>query len=422
MSAQVTHLRISRTGWLAIALVVLAPWSATLWLLRSARSTPPAATDRALPRASTPAPAAEANHVLQLKAGPWGELEATRITIEPPPEFIPTRYGEGEARWVFRQATPATVAQLWAKAGLNETQRRALEDPKRQEINGGTVVVRPDRDTVIGLSRESRAIIYGALTESPDNQPQREPFRFPIEFADEWLEGSNLPGDVLKLTQQLMYPRKSVQCFADYDVVLPLLDSDAERVRYLKTLSRKSALLVKLKVTPETNVDALASYWGKGRRSKDVRPLIQSLTQHPGGSSVDIVHLVPVFARSLLYTYPLPSENPTDRMHDCHWSSFNFFNERPDERFSDINFVRQTLLNDYYPVGGEPALGDVIILLQPDGVVIHSCVYIADDIVFTKNGPNFSVPWLLGRLTNVVAFYSVGSQPIEVRRYRAKRI
>jgi len=99
--------------------------------------------------------------------------------------------------------------------------------------------------------------------------------------------------------------------------------------------------------------------------------------------------------------------------------SLNFFKDVPDERFADIDIVKQTLLKDYYPVPGELTLGDILVLIRPDGVVVHSCVYIADNIVFTKNGPSFSVPWVLASLDAVVAFYSLGP-PLEIRRYRLK--
>ena len=71
-------------------------------------------------------------------------------------------------------------------------------------------------------------------------------------------------------------------------------------------------MLVQLRVKPQTDVEALATYWGQGRRSKDVRPLLQSLVRVPGGATIDIVHLLPPLPRALLYTYPLPSEKAAD--------------------------------------------------------------------------------------------------------------
>src|SRR5581483_6685874 len=153
-------------------------------------------------------------------------------------------------------------------------------------------------------------------------------------------------------------------------------------------------------------------------RAKDARPLLASLAQQPEGGYLDIMHLLPPFSRTLLNSYPDPATNPAT--HDCHWTSFNFFEDEPDEHYSDIDVVKRTLLSDYYEVIGEPALGDVLMFVQPDGVVVHSCVHVADGIVFTKNGSSAFVPWTLSRLDSVVAAYSVGPH-LEIRRYRLKR-
>ena len=60
-----------------------------------------------------------------------------------------------------------------------------------------------------------------------------------------------------------------------------------------------------------------------------------------------------------------------------------------------------------------------MLLGDPNGDVIHSCVYIADNIVFTKNGSASSSPWILMDLEDVIAFYS-SEKPLDIQRYRRK--
>ncbi len=177
-------------------------------------------------------------------------------------------------------------------------------------------------------------------------------------------------------------------------------------------------MLVQLKIQPDSDVAAIARYWGRGRRRKDVT---HYWNRWPD-CRVELKSISPPtapFSRSLLYGFPSASDKPEDATHDCHWTSLNFLKERPDERLTSIDFVKQTLLNDYYPVAGEPDYGDIMVLVQPDGVVVHACVYLAAGVVFTKNGSAFSVPWLLGNLDAVVAFYTIGP-PLSARCYRAK--
>jgi hypothetical protein len=36
----------------------------------------------------------------------------------------------------------------------------------------------------------------------------------------------------------------------------------------------------------------------------------------------------------------------------------------------------------------------------------HACVYIADDVVFTKNGVNYHQPWVLMKLNDLLPRYA----------------
>ena len=48
--------------------------------------------------------------------------------------------------------------------------------------------------------------------------------------------------------------------------------------------------------------------------------------------------------------------------------------------------------------------GDVLLLQRGDGKgAMRACVYIADDIVFTKSGKQMSRPWVLTKLDRVQA-------------------
>lgn len=406
-----TYLQISRRAWAALVTLLLLPWFLVLWFATRPSVTPPAAPSRAIAGKST--------QFEKLPAGPWGDLEFSRILIEPPSEFIPVTDGKPEpASWVFRDYNEDKLRALWQRAALTPAQLKTLGGMNR-DASGQAIVLHPNADFIISLTPDARAVIYSALAEFAENPAQNAPFRLRAELANEWLDDSGLSPEIVTLTKRLFYQRNSGVFFSDHGLVLPRIPTSAERVQFLKTLSRKSTLLVRLQVNRETNTDTLAAYWGRGRRSKDVRPLLQSLARHSGGAVLDIVHLLPPFPRALLYTYPLPSDQPKAAALDCHWSAFNFFSDEPDDSFTSIDHVRETLLKSYYPVAGEPILGDVIVLVQPNGLVVHSCVYVAADIVFTKNGSSFSVPWTLAPLDQVVAFYSLGPA-LEVRRYRLK--
>jgi hypothetical protein len=356
--------------------------------------------------------------VYHCEPGPWGDLEYSRVMIEPPEEFLASDYVAPPTRWNFAGFDEARLEQLWRQAGLDDRQLKAVRDPVRREVDATGIVLKPDDKLVRGLSPESRATIYNVLAQLPDNLIQTEPFRFRAEMLDEWFADSAISAEVVAQIRSLLYRRGSALLFSDPSLVLPSLPAATDRVRLVKTLSRKTTLLVKIRLQPDSDIETIANCWSTGRRRKDVRPLLYSLSRHQGGMTIDLAHLLPRLPRGLLYTYPSP-EVPRERSPDCHWTSMNFFNDTPDERFDDIDYLKVVLMRDYAEVQGPPAMGDVIVLSRPNGEVVHSCVYIAADIVFTKNGQSHTVPWTLSTLPDLQAFYPANA-PLQIRFLRRK--
>jgi hypothetical protein len=178
----------------------------------------------------------------------------------------------------------------------------------------------------------------------------------------------------------------------------------AERRRLMKTLSRTSALLMKIRVRPDSDPVALADYWANGRRAKDVQALIESLTKVPGSASLDVAHLLPSFARKRLNTFPVPATDDTRPPLNCYWTSLNFFNDPPDDRYLDDPAWKEAL-DKNFTHAAEATLGDIMFLVRPNGLPVHAVVYIADDVVFTKNGYSDRQPWILMKWEDMIAGY-----------------
>ena len=74
-------------------------------------------------------------------------------------------------------------------------------------------------------------------------------------------------------------------------------------------------------------------------------------------------------------------------------------------------------------VFSDPRYGDLVFLVKANGDIIHSCVFLADDIVYTKNGGHFTAPWMLATIPDLVDNYSAYVAPEEkltVAYYRNK--
>lgn len=356
------------------------------------------------------------------QAGPWGELEYVKITLERPDEFIKTHYSTNHlARWFFENYTSEQLLQLFGGTDLTPEQRSVLSNTAHWQVQTNGIFVVPGADLILSLSRPARTRIYSVLAESELNTAQYQPYSFDASEVNGWFYQNGLSEETLQLVNSLLYQRGSSLCFSDMAEIMPRVKSETERRRLLKTLSRQSSVLMKLRIRPGTDVEKLVAYWAKGGRAKDIRPLLESLTRVPGGTSIDVAHLLPRFARTHLYTFPYPSSDPIVAKRNCFWTALNFFNETPDDRLCDYKFTEKVIQEEYYPIQDEPTFGDVIFLLDAREAVVHAAVYLADDMVFTKNGRSFTEPWRVMSVKEMLSEYP-SNTPLRPIVYRWKKL
>jgi hypothetical protein len=83
--------------------------------------------------------------------------------------------------------------------------------------------------------------------------------------------------------------------------------------------------------------------------------------------------------------------------------------------------VARTIESNCTDVYTGPMLGDLVLLSRPDGYLWHSAVYIADDIVFTKNGRRVTSPFVFMRLEDMKDFYP-SDPPLVLHYYRPNEL
>ena len=359
-----------------------------------------------------------------LQPGPWGNLEALPIYIEPPEEYLPIRsIEEADRRWRFEGFTTDQLTSLFQSADLTDSQRAELLDSSKWQQDAKALYVSPSKDLVLSLSPKARKQIYGPLTAVPDNIFTLLRCSYPADRLGEYFSGSGLSDETIALVKKLSYPYGHLVFFCDMPLVLDTLQTNDEKVRLVKTLLRKSTLLLRLHIAPDSNIDDLTRYWSKAGQEINVQPLLESLSKIPHGTRINVSLLFPPLPTAQLYSFPFPSTKPEDQHKDCHYTALNFFRDPPDPRFTDANVVRQTLLTDYYPALSDPRYGDILVLSKPDGSIIHSCVFIADNIVYTKNSANFRDPYLLMTIPDMLDVFQAQipeGQSLQLHYYRNK--
>lgn len=384
--------------------------------LSFALSSPPNKSDGQFSRANT---SAEKNDPTPAIVPPWGELITYDVEMERPEEFTAMEVNEiGVPTWTFENATVTQVRQVLRTVGLTDAQADQALQPKCIETTNGTTIIKPPTDLVCSLSPEVRGKLYGELARSDANHYMKYPFCFPGNSFD------SLAGQAderaIALIKPLLYSRDGNQYFSDFEAVMQRVPDEDQRLNLVKALSRQSAVLARIRIRPDSDIEKLMNYWamGTGVRFTDLRPLLSSIKQLPEGGTISLLYFLPRFARERLYTYPLPSQ-PGDPAMDCHWSTLNFFSDTPDNRLSNPSYSVPYINAHYYQIDKPTHYGDVIFLLDEKGQAIHSAVFIAEDIVFTKNGNNYRQPWMLMRLKNLLAMYSANGKP-KVAVYRER--
>src|SRR6185436_13198029 len=120
---------------------------------------------------------------------------------------------------------------------------------------------------------------------------------------EEVLSSCGLSTAKIELVRHLSYPKKSLRCFADLQL-FDLLSSSNETRSLTKALCRVPTLLMKLKVTPQSDLKTLLEYWGGGSNAEQIKPLLESIIRVPGGAALNVSFFMPPVPRLNLYTYP----------------------------------------------------------------------------------------------------------------------
>lgn len=356
-------------------------------------------------RTSAGAAFGESSESVAVRPGPWGELRYVPLSIAAPEELLPLRAVQEEGtRWFFRNYSRADLSMIMEISGVPEELREELTGAESTCDVPGGVEMRPSREALLALPAEGRLQLYDHARRFPENRSQI--FSTTAAGLEEQLRSAGIAVETIELMERLSCHRGGLVMFSGISCILESLPDEGERIRFVRALTRQKTLLLSLHVTPQTDINALASYWGHGVWAQDVRAFLESVAEIPGGAWVEIDKLLPPMAASRLYSFPMPSDVAADEHHDCHWTSLNFFNDPSELLHLDLADIVSRLRTEYEPATGDPRFGDIVLFTRADGSGLHSAVVLADDIVFTKNGDTPIHPWMLSTIGELSRHYS----------------
>jgi len=407
------------------ALAGLCLWTCLAGCRPASRQEPPPTASQPTPRPETPTlptpddrEAATTGSTIE-SAGPWGVLQSFPIFFAAPDvilDLVPLP--SATTTWVFRDLASDEVADTLDRPGLPAHAAAELLDRSRWTTIGDETRVTPSDEVVRSLPPDVRAAIYAVLSRWEDNEFQHSPYFIPRGDVRRWLAGTDLPPRLVDTIARTAYRVGEATCFSDLPLLVSLTSSQAEARRLLKALSRTETFILRIRLDGPGDVAKIRDYWGAGEaNAKDFGPLLDSVAVNSDIRYLDIVHLLPPFPRKLLYTFPQRSMGIGGRFPDCHWTTLNFFREQPEPRLADSAGATMHVLESLHLAEPPYDYGDVLLLANDEGDAIHSCIYLADDYVFTKNGSNILSPWLVMKLAEVSTRYSRHG-PVTVKVYR----
>ncbi|HYF34885.1 MAG TPA: hypothetical protein VD994_06290, partial [Prosthecobacter sp.] len=220
----------------------------------------------------------------------------------------------------------------------------------------------------------------------------------------------------------LSYHRGKTLAFSDVPTLISKATSDSEVQFIKKKLTRTRTLIARLELDAMSDVPELLNYWSTGLnlRRKELEPLMTTTAALPGTQLLDILHLLPGLPRKLLYTFPGDEFLTHSRLPDCHWTTLNFFNYSAQDYYLDTRLAASSILENFVPVKPPYRFGDVLMFMDGKGNAFHSCVYIADELVYSKNGSNPLLPWMLIELSDLAQMYNLDVGESEIHGFRHK--
>ncbi len=372
------------------------------------------ATYMLIPR-QTPAPASLAPEDVASASSPGpaisGDVEWQRWPLELPAGYVsPNDCDSVPDRWVLPRYSQAQLGALLDSVSLSSQQRSRIDASTQCTSDGCSIV--PTIDLIEGLSPTARSRIYGVLGGFQENPAQAYPFRR-NSWERPWSEGEGLTPETRDLLSRMSYHAGGMMLFADTGVACTRLTDPAQRVRMLEVLKTRHTIGAVLNLHPTDDLAALARNWGTVIGEG---PALEVLRKAQAGSvTVNVSEFFAPWARKRVNTFPRRDEPSMD----CFWTALHFREVREPhvEAITPDGFAMQ-LGQSYEQVPLDHAVfGDIVAFLLSNERPVHAAVFLARNLVFSKNGGSFKRPWTI---ESVSALREIYPEARTVRAYRFK--
>lgn len=368
-----------------------------------------------LPADTNPRP----REIIRSEPGPWGQIEYYEVPLECPESYIdylviPSQ----QIEWTYPSAAYEKPRDMLLAAGLDEATIDSLLEDANLIADEELTRLYPAAQAILDMPYDIRARLYSFLSRIGENPNHRRPIYINNENLSAWFTGSDAPRSAIQDVAKLAYPtpRGRGYFLADFPLTLRQAGSAIDERVILQALLRRRGLIARLVLDQNSLTPEIAAYWTAGYKNKAVMPLLESIVRESGQGTVDIAHLLPASAREYINRFPDIADGVSGRFPDWFWTCNNFFRFSTVDVYADSPERDEIILRDFQTTLPPLQFGDML-LLHSGSEIIHGCIHIADDIVFTKNGPDLYSPWTLMKIDDVLAYHDLqGDVTMSVHR------
>jgi hypothetical protein len=318
-----------------------------------------------------------------------GVIELREVWLHPPDAHIrPSDCDALFAAWGAPNRAGFDAAMT--RGGLDAMTRAAVLAVTACDVDG--CIAAPPDAVLAGLTPAQRVGVFRAMREYPQAMSLNAPFVRPAS-RQAFCDDPGLSGAAREVLRAGSFVDGDTRYFSDLTWLCHRVTDTAERRAFFRTLRAGAALDATVRVRSAEALERAVAWWGVRGREDAVRARLLA-SMRDGDAGVALRELLPPFARERLGTFP-----PRDTRFDCFWTALNFFSPTGeggalmDAEGFDAAIARwgQVPLNQL-------RFGDVLVFRTEAGATEHAAVYLAEDLVFAKDGWSMHRAWELVRI------------------------
>ncbi len=294
------------------------------------------------------------------------------------------------------------ITRPWRFPGLSQTdtlaQLRDVPDAAAHlQCNADGCRFWPTYEGLAAMSAAARTLLYARLATTTDNPQNDDTFYRAVELGP-FSAVPSMPPEAQPLVDALTWNSGGVPSFSDLGTVCARLGSPALCQSFVRALLSRRSATVSLRLTDDAAVERFTAEFPPYQRSAVRARLVAARAAHE--ATVPLTSLLPEWAQQRVDTFPVVGEDWTN----CYWSVLRFVNDANGQVASGPA-LDAILARDFARIPAATQVGDVVVLRDATGDIIHAATRLLGGYMFTKNGHGRFQAWRIIPMTDLTADY-----------------